>query len=343
MGTSDPLAEWDYELPPELIAARPAEVRSTSRLLVAPLDGGPPSHRTFRDLPSLLRPGDLLVANDSRVMRARLRARRRSGGAVQLLLLDPGPGPVRALCRPARRLTAGEELELPGGHVARLLTAPVVGEIVIELDADPEAIMAEQGEVPLPPYIDRATTPEDRAWYQTVYAGPLGSAAAPTAGLHFDDGVLAALSAGGVGFATVTLHVGAGTFRPIDPGTLARGALHTERYTIPEETVRRMEPIRDRGGRIVAVGTTATRALESATPIHARVPASGPGETSLFVRPPYVFRAIDGLLTNFHLPRSSLLMLVGALAGRERLLDLYALAVRERYRFYSYGDAMLLV
>ncbi len=343
MGTSDPLADWNYELPPERIAARPAEVRSRSRLLVAPLDGGPPQHCAFTDLPELLRPGDLLVANDSRVMRARLRARRRSGGAVQLLLLDPGPGPVRALCRPARRLSAGEELQLSGGHTARLLTDPIDGEIAIELDADPAAIMAEHGEVPLPPYIDRAATLDDRAWYQTVYAGPLGSAAAPTAGLHFDDGVLAALAARAIGFATVTLHVGAGTFRPIDAGALERGALHAERYTVPEETVRRMQETRDCGGRIVAVGTTTTRALEAATPAGARAPSAGPGETSLFVRPPYRFRAIDGLLTNFHLPRSSLLMLVGALAGRERLLDLYALAVRERYRFYSYGDAMLLV
>jgi S-adenosylmethionine:tRNA ribosyltransferase-isomerase len=343
MSTSDPLADWDYELPPELVAARPTEVRSAARLLVAPLDGGPPEHRTFADLPTLLRPGDLLVANDSRVMYARLRARRRSRGAVQLLLLEAGPGPVRALCRPARRLSAGEELLLDGGHTARLLTAPADGEVLVELDVEPERIMAELGEVPLPPYLDRAATDEDRNWYQTVYAGPLGSAAAPTAGLHFDDAVLDALKARGIGFATVTLHVGPGTFRPIDPAALDRGALHAEHYAIPAATVEHMRQARDGGGRIVAVGTTTTRALEAATPLGAHLPTAGPGTTSLFVRPPYTFRAIDGLLTNFHLPRSSLLLLVGALAGRERLLDLYALAVRERYRFYSYGDAMLLV
>jgi S-adenosylmethionine:tRNA ribosyltransferase-isomerase len=247
--TSDPLDDWDYELPPERIAARPEEVRSSARLMVAARDGGAPSHHTFADLPDLLRRGDLLVANDSKVMHARLRAKRSSGGAVQLLLLDPGPGPVRALCRPARRLAPGEVLVLAGGHEAKLLSGPEDGQILVELDADPREIMAEHGEVPLPPYLDRDASPDDAAWYQTVYAGPLGSAAAPTAGLHVDEAVLAALRARGIGFATVTLHVGAGTFRPIDRGTLDRGTLHEEHYTVPSETVERIAEVRREGAR----------------------------------------------------------------------------------------------
>jgi S-adenosylmethionine:tRNA ribosyltransferase-isomerase len=343
MSTSDPLDDWSYDLPPEQIASEPAAVRSASRLLVAPLDQSAPTHRSFADLPDLLRPADLLVVNDSRVMAARLRARRRTGGAVQLLLLDPGPGPVRALIRPARRLPAGERLTLPDGHSATLLTSPEDGEVVVELDDDPAEIMAAYGEVPLPPYLGRAARPEDRDRYQTVYAGELGSAAAPTAGLHVDDAVLAALRRRGIALAAVTLHVGAGTFRPLDAAALASGELHAERYTIPVTTVDAITLARSAGGRVVALGTTAARALESATPAGARMPDAGSATTRLFVRPPYSFRAIDGLVTNFHLPRSSLLMLVGALAGRERVLDLYALAVRERYRFFSYGDAMLLL
>lgn len=336
------LSAWDFELPDAQIARRPADARSASRLLHLPLAGGPPVHLRFSDLPQLLRPGDLLVANDSRVMPARLRAVRATGGAVELVLLHPGPGEVTALARPARKLRPGDVLTV-GDSRATVVREAVDGVVALRFDRDPALVMHEQGEVPLPPYMDRSADAADRERYQTVYAGPLGSSAAPTAGLHFDAGVFAALAERGVGFATVTLHVGLGTFRPLRDEDLARGELHAERYTVPADTVARIVETRARGGRVIAVGTTSARTLEAATEPGARVPEASSGVTTLFVRPPYAFRTVDALITNFHLPKSSLLMLVGALCGRERLLDAYAEAVRTGYRFYSYGDAMLLV
>jgi S-adenosylmethionine:tRNA ribosyltransferase-isomerase len=334
---------WNFALPDDRIAREPAPERAGSRLMALPIAGGDPRHHRFSDLPDLLRPGDLLVGNDSRVMAARLRARRASGGAVELVLLEPGPGPVPALARPTRKLREGEVLTLAGGGSARIVGHVEPGTVVVELDRDPEAVMAEQGEVPLPPYLARAPIPADRDRYQTVYARDLGSAAAPTAGLHFDPAILARLGERGIGFATVTLHVGLGTFRPLREEDLARGELHPERYSVPEATAAKIDETRRSGGRVVAIGTTTARTLESATPAGARVPSPGSGVTRLFVRPPYAFQALDGLITNFHLPGSSLLMLVGALVGRERLLAAYDEAVRSGYRFYSYGDAMLLV
>jgi S-adenosylmethionine:tRNA ribosyltransferase-isomerase len=277
----DPLDAWEYLLPSDRIARFPAAERHASRLMHVPLAGGATSDHVFADLPALLRPGDLLVANDTRVMAARLRARRASGGAVEVFLLGHGDGPVPALLRPARRLREGEVLALVGGGTVRVL-GPTgdPGIVRVELDRPAEAVMAAQGEIPLPPYLERDALPEDRERYQTVYAGPIGAAAAPTAGLHFDATVFEALEARGIGWATVTLHVGIGTFRPLQPEELASGRLHAESYVVPEA---------------------------------------------------------------FHLPRSSLLLLVGALVGRERLLAAYDDAVRRGYRFYSYGDAMLLV
>lgn len=328
--------EWHFDLPADRIARRPAERRSGSRLMTLPLEGGPPAHRAFADLPALLRPGDLLVANDSRVMAARLRARRATGAAVELVLLSAGPGEVDALARPARRLREGEVLALSGGGAAVVTRAAVDGVVRVRLDRDPTEVMAEQGELPLPPYLERPADAADADRYQTVYAGPLGSSAAPTAGLHFDAAVLAALRERGIGWATVTLHVGLGTFRPVREEDHARGELHPERWEVPEATRDAIARARAAGGRVIAVGTTSARTLEAAD-------GAPSGVTRLFVRPPYTFRAIDGLVTNFHLPGSSLLMLVAALVGRERLLAAYAEAVREGYRFYSYGDAMLLV
>lgn len=339
----DELAAWDYPLPEEQVARRPAAVRSRSRLLYLPRAGGEPLDHTFADLPGLLRPGDLLVGNDTRVMPARLRARRATGGAVEVLLLEPGPGPVRALVRPLRRLAPGEELALKSGASLRLLERLDDGQALVELDRDPLEVMEAEGEMPLPPYLGREAVPEDRERYQTVFARAPGSAAAPTAGLHFDAELLGALEALGIGFARVTLHVGIGTFRPLRPEDLARGELHEERWEVSEEAAGRVAATRAAGGRVIAVGTTSVRTLESATPPGAHAPEPGAGATRLFVRPGYRFRSVDGLVTNFHLPRSSLLMLVAAMVGRERLLSAYATAIGRGYRFYSYGDAMLVL
>lgn len=343
MPATDEEREWQFELPPDRIADRPAERRSGSRLMVVRLTGGPPEHRGFADLPALLARGDLLVANDSRVMAARLRASRATGGAVELVLLSPGPGEVEALARPARRLRHGEELRLAGGGTATVARAAVDGVVRVRFDREPAEVMAAQGELPLPPYLDRPADRADAERYQTVFAGPLGSAAAPTAGLHFDEDVLGALRGRGIGFATVTLHVGLGTFRPLRPEDVAAGRLHEERYDVPAATVEAIARTRAAGGRVIAVGTTSARTLESATAEGSRTPEAGPGATTLFVRPPYRFRAIDGLVTNFHLPGSSLVRLVGALVGRDRLLAAYGEAIGVGYRFYSYGDAMVIV
>jgi len=337
------LADWDYDLPPERIARRPEAVREQSRLMVLRRAGGAPEHRRFADLPDLLEPGDQIVANDTKVMAARLFGRRPTGGHVQILLLSPGPGPVRALARPGRRLPIGEVIRLDGGGTATIVARHDDGEITVDLDAPPAEVMARQGAMPLPPYLHRPADADDVTRYQTVYAGPLGAAAAPTAGLHFSEAVFARLRERDVGFATVTLHVGIGTFRPLRDEDVAAGHLHVEPYAVGPDAVAAIAGARARGSRVVAVGTTTARTLEAATPPGARVPVAGAGETDLFVRPPYEFRSVDALITNFHLPQSSLLMLVAAFVGRERLLAAYAEAVREEYRFYSYGDAMLVI
>lgn len=337
------LAAWEYELPEEQVAREPSAVRSGSRLMHLPLSGGEPVDYGFADLLHLLRPGDLLVGNDTRVMPARLRARRKSGGAVEVLVLEAGPGPVRALLRPLRRLSLGEELELASGARLELLERLDDGQVLVRFDRDPLEVMEAEGDMPLPPYLGREARPSDRERYQTVFARHPGSAAAPTAGLHFDAPLLSALEQRGIGFCRVTLHVGIGTFRPLRPEDLARGELHEERWEVSEPTARRVAETRANGGRVIAIGTTSVRALESATAPGARSPEPGAGRTRLFVRPGYSFRSVDGLLTNFHLPRSSLLMLVAAMVGRERLLSAYATAIGRGYRFYSYGDAMLVL
>lgn len=302
-------------------------------------------HGQFVDLPDLLREGDLLVANDTRVMPSRVFARRPSGGRVQLLVLEPGPGTVRALARPLRRIKDGEVLALEGGGTAviRHVTEEAPGTVLVDFDRAPAEVMALQGQMPLPPYLRRDAEPDDVARYQTVYAKELGAAAAPTAGLHFTSEVFSNLAARGVGFCTVTLHVGIGTFRPVTEEDVARGRLHEEPYMVPQSTVEAIARTRERGGRVIAVGTTSARTLEAATKTDSRVPMAGSGVTDLFIHPPYATRCVDGLLTNFHLPGSSLIMLVGALCGQKRILAAYARAVEREYRFYSYGDAMLLI
>jgi len=334
---------WWFDLPADRIARYPASRRSDARLLRLPLDGHPLADAHVRDLPGLLRRGDLLVVNDSRVVPARLHARRATGGRVELLLLGMGPGPVAALARPARKLRRGEVLTLADGVTATVVTPAEQGVVAIELSADPLEVMDSQGELPLPPYLDRGEEPDDRERYQTVYADRPGSAAAPTAGLHFTDALFAELQAAGVEVARVTLHVGLGTFRPLRPEDVARGTLHEEWREVPQATVDAIRRTRERGGRVIAVGTTSVRSLESATPEGQRVPTASRGPTDLFLRPPYGMRCVDGLLTNFHLPGSSLVMLVACLVGRERLLGAYTHAVDSGYRFYSYGDAMLLL
>ncbi len=298
--------------------------------------------RTVPDLPAWLSPGDLVVVNDSRVMPARCLLRRPSGGRVEVLFLEPGPGSVEALVRPARRLAVGEVVEADGARI-RLLESLGEGTWRVEADPSPAEVMARLGHVPLPPYIRRADRPEDRERYQTLWADRPGSAAAPTAGLHLSAHLLDALEARGVQRAAVTLHVGLATFRPLRPSDLERGELHEEPWEVPEATASAVATARSRGNRVVAVGTTTVRALESATPPGATLPLPGAGRTRLFIRRGYRFRAVDALLTNFHLPGSSLLLLVAAFAGQERLRRAYAHAVAAGYRFYSYGDAMLVL
>jgi S-adenosylmethionine:tRNA ribosyltransferase-isomerase len=338
------MEEWSFDLPADRIAREPLPRRDASRLLVVNRASTGQEDRFVADLPEILRPGDLLVANDTRVMPARLEARRSTGGGVELLVLGPGPGPVEVMLKPSRRLRAGERLFLRDGRPVELLSDPSGGTALASFpDDDPLASLEALGTVPLPPYLDRQAGPADRERYQTIFARESASAAAPTAGLHFTRELLAALAAQGIGLATVTLHVGIGTFRPLRPEDLAAGRLHRERWEVSEEAAAAIAATRRAGGRIVAVGTTSARTLEAATPVGASIPVPGRGETDLFICPGYSFRALDALFTNFHLPGSSLLLLVGALLGRDRTLAAYHHAIHQGYRFYSYGDAMLVL
>lgn len=333
---------WSFPLPDRCIARYPAADRTAARLMHLPLAGGL-HHRHVHDLPDLLREGDLLVLNDSRVVPARLHGQRATGGRVELLVVGHHGTRIRALARPAKKLKPDQVVTLDGGDTARVVQPAVEGIVELELSRDALEVMEAHGELPLPPYLGRGEEPSDRERYQTVYARHPGSAAAPTAGLHFTDALFERLAAVGVQSARVTLHVGLGTFRPLRPEDLARGALHEEWREVPQATVDAIRACRARGGRVIAVGTTSARSLESATPEGADVPEATAGSTDLFIQPGYRYRTVDGLLTNFHLPGSSLLMLVAALIGRDRLLSAYDTAVHDGYRFYSYGDAMLLV
>jgi S-adenosylmethionine:tRNA ribosyltransferase-isomerase len=334
MGLS--IDDFDYELPPELIAQHPSATRSGSRLLL--LRGETRSDHRFSELPQLLSPGDLLVFNDTRVIRARLFGRKETGGRIEVLIERLLPeGEALAQVHAGRAAQAGSTLDLDGGLRLRVLGRE--GEFYrlrFPEGADALEVLERHGSVPLPPYIAHAPEPEDAARYQTVYARAPGAVAAPTAGLHFDEALLAALADRGVEFAYVTLHVGAGTFQPVRVKSLSDHRMHGERYRIPEATVEAIAAARARGGKIVAVGTTTVRCLEASGA------TAGSGETDLFITPGFRFRVVDRLITNFHLPRSTLLVLVSAFAGVEPVRRAYRHAIERLYRFYSYGDAMLI-
>ena len=340
------LSDFDYELPDALVAQEPVSPRDASRLLVVPRDGGPLLEGTFSEIGQFLRPGDLLVLNDTRVIPARLVGVKESGGRCELLLVEPLGGELgarwRVLGQASKPLRRGARLSF-GGLEARVESAEGEGFFTVSFDrsgAELEAALDREGRVPLPSYIRREPRPADRERYQTVVARVPGSAAAPTAGLHFTGDLLERLARAGVTCTTVTLHVGPGTFLPVRTEDLAQHRMHEERYEVSPAAARAFADCRARGGRVVAVGTTAVRTLESAwTAAGLR---AGPGRTSLFVRPPYQFRAVDALVTNLHLPRSTLLMLTCAFGGRETVLAAYREAVSRGYRFFSYGDAMLL-
>ncbi len=334
-------ADFNFELPPELIAQAPLPERSASRLLC--LDGadGTLADRQFADLPSLLRPHDLLVFNDTRVVAARLFGTKPSGGRVEIFL-ERAIGERRALVqmRASKPIRPELRLDTPGGELRVVRrTETVSGDLwEIETPAEVLAFFEAHGAVPLPPYIDRSADAADRERYQSIFARDPGAVAAPTASLHFDAALIARIDATGAGRATVTLHVGAGTFQPLRVDDIARHVMHAERYVVPQSLVDAVSQCRASGGRVIAAGTTVARALESAAREGAL--AAGAGDTRLFITPGYHFRVVDALITNFHLPESTLLMLVSAFAGREQVLAAYAHAVRARYRFFSYGDAM---
>ncbi len=338
------LADFDFELPSELIAQHPAAERSASRLLDG--TGELPADRRFRDLPGLLRAGDLLVFNDTRVIKARLLGEKPTGGAVEALVERVLPGfEVLAHLRASKSPRPGSTVRFADAFDAEVLgrAGPEDSLFHLRFPADPLALLAQHGHVPLPPYITHADDADDEARYQTIFAARPGAVAAPTAALHFDAALLAALDTRGVRRAAITLHVGAGTFQPVRVERIAEHRMHSEWFEVGADTVAAITATQAAGGRIVAVGTTTLRALESA----ARASGDGPlapcsGDTDIFITPGFRFRVVDRLLTNFHLPKSTLLMLVSAFAGHEHMRALYRHAVESRYRFFSYGDAMQL-
>ena len=335
------VADFDFELPDELIAQFPPAVRGGSRLLHVEASGAL-HDRWFRELPMLLRPDDLLVMNDTRVIKARLFGQKDSGGKVELLVervLDTFD--ALAFVRASHAPKPGSQIYLADGMAVAVLerqddlTQLRFPRPVLE-------VLDQFGQLPLPPYIAHTPTADDETRYQTVYADQPGAVAAPTAGLHFDEGMLDAVRANGVRTARVTLHVGAGTFQPVRVDRVADHKMHRERYAIPPDTIDAIRETRARGGRVVAVGTTSLRALEAAAVDAAGEIRAGTGETDIFITPGYRFGVVDALITNFHLPKSTLLMLVSAFAGTATIRRAYAHAIAERYRFFSYGDAMFL-
>lgn len=342
-----PTSAFDYTLPCDRIAQYPSQRRDESRLLVLHRSDGSIEHRIFRDLLELVPAGDVLVLNETRVFPARLVGRKPTGAAAEILLLRPlGESDAlwEALVRPGGKLKPGRIVEIAetlsveivdstpdGGRIVRLVT-PLPIEVALE----------RHGRIPLPPYVEREAGPEDAERYQTVFAREAGSVAAPTAGLHFTRELLDALEAKGVRVARLVLHVGIGTFRPVETEDPGEHRMHAEHYAVPDETARVLNDTRAAGGRIWAVGTTVVRTLETVATDDGRVHA-GSGWTDIFIRPPYRFKAVDRLITNFHLPRSTLLMLVAAFGGYENVMRAYGVAVEEGYRFYSYGDAMAVI
>jgi S-adenosylmethionine:tRNA ribosyltransferase-isomerase len=337
------LSDFDYALPAELIAQFPLAERSASRLLDG--RGDHAADRKFTELPSLLQPGDLLVFNNTKVLNARLRAVKLSGGAVEVLV-ERLLSPTLALTqlRASHAPKPGTRIVIAGKHEAEIVGRDerfFQVQLLNSSSVDFESLMRESGELPLPPYMQRAAAASDRERYQTVYAKHEGAVAAPTAGLHFDEATLAACRERGIEMAHVTLHVGAGTFLPVKTETIAEHKMHRERYVLSQATVDAINACKARGGRVVAVGTTSVRTLEGCVRECDELRAHE-SETDIFITPGYEFKVVDVLLTNFHLPKSTLLMLVSAFAGFEHIRALYAHAINERYRFFSYGDAMLL-
>ena len=334
------LSDFDYVLPDELIAQFPPAERSGSRLLH--VDGGALADRTIRALPSLLRAGDVLVFNNTRVIKARVFGQKATGGRVEVMVERiTGTHECIAQLRSSRAPTAGGTLMLDGGVPVTVLGRDEgMFHLRVETDESLLSVLDRVGHLPLPPYITRSDNDNDESRYQTVYAREPGAVAAPTAGLHFDEALLAELDAMGVIRAEVTLHVGAGTFQPVRVENISEHRMHSERYTVSQETVDLIARAKAGGGRVLAVGTTSMRALESAAESGALV--AGSRETDIFITPGYSFRVVDRLLTNFHLPKSTLLMLVSAFGGYDHMRAAYAHAVAQKYRFFSYGDAMLL-
>jgi S-adenosylmethionine:tRNA ribosyltransferase-isomerase len=344
-GTTPSRSDLMYDLPPGLIAQEPLDTRSDSRLLVARRGPEILEERTFRDLPSLLDPGDLLVMNDTKIFRARLRGvKRATGGKVELFLLSStDEDRWKVLVRPSKRVRAGTALDFPGGLeavVEEMLGGGRASVAFSSAGGDTAELIRVAGEVPLPPYIRRTPDELDAERYQTVYASVTGAVAAPTAGLHFDEEVLEGLAGRGVATGMITLHVGPGTFLPLRFDELGRNRLDPEWYRVPAETAGKIMATRRRGGRIIAVGTTSVRVLESIDP---EADVTQEGETDLFIYPPWEFGQVDGMVTNFHLPGSSLLALVAAFMGTGFMKRAYGMAVDSGFRFYSYGDAMLIV
>ena len=343
------LSDFDFELPPALIAQHPAPQRSASRLLDG--TGAQPADRVFHELPALLREGDLLVFNDTKVVKARLFGEKPTGGKLELLVERVlGGNQVAAHMRVSKKPEPGTTVSLvsaPGSdeHVRATLLGRWPDEqgalfrFVLSNDAgdDPHTLMQRHGHVPLPPYITHSDTAQDESRYQTIFASKPGAAAAPTAALHFDEALMAALQARGVQTANVTLHVGAGTFQPVKTENLAEHQMHSEWYDVPQATQEAIAQTRARGGRIVAVGTTSVRTLESWAQT-----GQAQGDTRIFITPGFDFKLVDVLITNFHLPKSTLMMLVSAFAGHAHIMALYQHAIEQHYRFFSYGDAMLL-
>lgn len=335
------LADFDYHLPAELIAQSPAPTRSASRLLH--VDGAGKLHDlVFRDILSLLRPGDLLVFNNTKVIKARLFGQKDSGGKVEVLIERvTGPHTALAHIRASKSPRAGGLL-----HFADAVQAIVTGRehdlFLLTMNQPVLDVLDSLGQTPLPPYITHTPGEQDEARYQTVYADKPGAVAAPTAGLHFDDAILAQLKTSGVVLAFVTLHVGAGTFQPVRGNDLSRHVMHSEWYEIPAQTEQMIRQTQSRGGRVIAVGTTSVRALESAALQHDGQVSAGSSDTRLFITPGFQFQVVDAMVTNFHLPQSTLLMLVSAFIGLDKMREAYAHAVAQRYRFFSYGDAMFL-
>jgi S-adenosylmethionine:tRNA ribosyltransferase-isomerase len=332
------LDDFDYDLPPELIAQAPPPQRCSSKLLV--LDDKKLDDCTFTDLPTLLRAGDLIVMNDTRVLHARLYGQKISGGRIEVLVERVlGDNEVLAQVRASKPLRIGGSLLLEE-HIPVDVVGRVNEFYRLRFDGDALELIERYGRLPLPPYIDRVAVRDDETRYQTVYAREPGSVAAPTAGLHFDNALLRKIETLGIDIAHITLHVGAGTFQPVRINNLAKHRMHSERYTVPQATVDAIAAARKRGGRVVAIGTTTVRTLEASS--RNRTLAAGSGETGIFITPGFDFRVVDLLVTNFHLPKSTLLMLVSAFGGLDNIRAAYQHAIRHQYRFFSYGDAMLI-